>query len=133
LIKCNIDKWIDFGASCTNCKTGIFIEKMNVTQTSNICILALKLFQWKNDDVNKITNVSIKSVPTIKFQIENEQFRVISAIFHVGSSAENGHYTCMVRTENTKWIDIGDLRVQEMNAPRNSKNAYAFILEKINK
>lgn len=100
-------------------------------QTGCVLILVLKLFEYKNCVCSKkITEFKLKSVPTTKLKINNCYFKVISSIIHEGN-IDNGHYTCIVRGDKNKWILVDDNKIQITTWPRNSKNAYMFILQKL--
>ena len=100
-------------------------------RTSNILIIVLKLFEYKDNQSFKIENVKIKSIPNSVVKLRNENFKTLSAIFHHGDSLDCGHYTAMLRNNESKWIKTNDLKVEENNWPRNAKDVYILLLEKI--
>ena len=125
------DTWFYSEASCTKCANGTFLEKNEITRTSDILIIVLKLFELKNGNIIKINDLKIKAVPSSKIRIDNYNYKVLSTIFHIGNTIYHGHYKCMVREDNSKWTLIDDKDIKMSTSwPRNAKDAYIFILEK---
>ena len=131
IIDYNAANWMNSEASCTNCETGTFLEKLEVLRTSNILIIVLKLFGYKDNQTFKIKDLKIKSIPNAVVKLHNENFKTLSAIFHHGDDWDGGHYTAMLRSEESKWIKTDDLEVNKSNWPKNAKDMYILFLEKI--
>ena len=113
IIDFNIGDWIKSEALCTNCTSGSFVEKTEITRASNTLILVLKLYEYKNNKSEKINNLRIKQVPTTVLTIKNYKYRVISTVFHVGNNTHSGHYLYMYFTsDKSKWISADDNTIQ---------------------
>jgi len=59
----------------------------------------------------------------------NVQLNPSSALFHHGSSIEQGHYTSMCR-EDRSWIEIHDAQIKKKQCPKGAKDIYILFLQK---
>jgi len=53
----------------------------------------------------------------------------MNAIFHHGSSIDQGHYISMCR-EGRSWIEIDDAQIKKKQWPKGAKNIYILFLQK---
>ncbi|KYN08154.1 hypothetical protein ALC62_00864 [Cyphomyrmex costatus] len=114
-----------------NCNSTALLEKTSITTTKRVLIIQLLLFKVNNEEVIKITNLNIKSIPSSKICIGDNIYKVNSAILHHGKNIDEGHYTNLLRAKGTKWTSINDLKVEVCKWPRNAMSAYIFFLEQI--
>ena len=91
--------------------------------TSNkTLILQLQLFVVNNYGiVRKINNLQIRNLDKEIVIINNNHYKVKSALFHHGDSIKSGHYTSMLRV-NDHWLNVDDLQVHRTSWPENSKD-----------
>ena len=76
--------------------------------------------------------MQIKGVSSDSYIIAGQNYKPTGAIFYHGLSFDEVHYTCMVRKAN-KQMEANDANICKKNQPRNSKNMYLIILERIQK
>ena len=100
------------GSKCEKCEQkGVLSEvsKANsVTDVSNILIINLKLFKFVNGIIKK-------RLPALKIDLELHHFNTLELkgiIYHDGSYANSGHYTCAVRP-NEQWYTMNDETVSQ--------------------
>ncbi|KYM97006.1 hypothetical protein ALC62_12319 [Cyphomyrmex costatus] len=126
----NFLRWNNVSKLCKNCNSTALLEKTSITITKRVLIIQLLLFKV-NNEVLKITNLHIKSIPSSKICIGNNIYKVNSAILHHGKNINKGHYKNLLRVKGTKWTSVNDLKVEICKWPRSAKNAYIFLLEQI--
>ncbi|XP_078051870.1 uncharacterized protein LOC144478021 [Augochlora pura] len=130
MVSAIFSKWHAFDSPCEHCGSSR-IHKADITSASQLVIIHLKIFSVQNQRVSKINNVNIKAVPTTILHIASKSYRVISAILHHGESINKGHYTCLLRQKNSKWIHADDCNIRPTRWLRGAKDAYMFILDNI--
>ena len=62
----------------------------------------------ESNNIVKLSNCKITNIPNTYINIDNKIYKVSNAIFHHGNSIDEGHYTNMLRKNNT-WIRVDDL------------------------
>lgn len=132
LIEYNFACWKNSEKLCTNCGENSLIEKKEIIITKNIFIFKLQLFKTIDNKTSKITNLNIKSVPTVKICIGTDIYKIISAIFHNGESITDGHYINVVRIKHTEWISINDSKLKNAVGLEMPKMHTFSLLKKIN-
>ena len=133
LIDSEINKKEQISETCDNCSHKNKLRKREIISSGKIVILQLKLFVINNDNLKSIRKqiCNIKSIPSSTLKISGNLYNVVSSIFHHGTTTKHGHYTCMVRN-GKGWVQADDNNVTKKNWPRNGKDAYLFILQKVN-
>lgn len=98
---------------------------------NSIIILQLQLFLvTANYEISKITNFKLKNTENETVLINSKMYKVVSVIFHHGSSIESGHYTNMLR-KNNNWLRINDKQMRQEEWPQHAMDAYILFLEEI--
>ncbi|XP_066598401.1 uncharacterized protein [Prorops nasuta] len=131
LIKQNYSIWIKQKLPCQLCNGTEQLKKVEITTTSKVLIIQLVLFKQVNDQFTKIQQCGIKSIPTTKLRINDNAYKILSAIFHNGTTIDEGYYISMLRHSGSSWIVVDDEKITNTNWPRNAKNIYILFLEKI--
>lgn len=114
---------------CRICKSNNMTLVTDVTSTGSCLIVQLILHSIRDGEIAKITNYSVKGVPTDRPSFCSKQFKVNSAIFHQGKDTAKGHYTCMLRDKTSGWQHVSDSTVDKRRW--NAKDAYIFFLQHI--
>ncbi|XP_070529626.1 uncharacterized protein [Cardiocondyla obscurior] len=78
------------------------------------------------------TRCNISQIPTATVLIAEKSYKVMNAIFHFGSSIEEGNYRSICRQSNS-WIEIDNERIKKRQWPRGAKDLYILFLQKIDK
>lgn len=80
------------------------------------------------NDITKITDLKLSSVPTTTVNIDTLNYQPYAAIFHKGNELESGHYIAYLKQRNSKWICANDMEVCTQRWPMNSKDVYVIVL-----
>ncbi|CAI5760811.1 unnamed protein product [Candida verbasci] len=131
-------------------KKQTFIEKL-----PNVLIIHLKRFSYEESNSNgnagsgivekvkKRINYNNKLIipkELLSNQQQDEEYQLVSVVYHHGSSADAGHYTSDIQT-NDQWYRIDDTVIKEINEDEvmnggteeenNIKNAYILLYSRI--
>ncbi|XP_070528970.1 uncharacterized protein [Cardiocondyla obscurior] len=91
------------------------------------------IFSLKNEKIVKAKRrCNISQIPTAIVLIAEKSYKVMNAIFHYGSSIEEGNYRSICRQSNS-WIEIDNERIKKRQWPRGAKDLYILFLQKIDK
>ncbi|CUM65553.1 uncharacterized protein PRCAT00003199001 [Priceomyces carsonii] len=138
----------------------ILISKQTfIDKTPNVLIIHLKRFSYLKDKDTKIEKIKKKVTyghhltlpPEILSTPNLSNYRLFGVVYHHGSSAEGGHYTCdVLRSSNFReddgsesgkqeeWIRIDDTSISTIGeddaldggSEENTKNAYILFYQK---
>ena len=131
IINDNINNYKNLDINCNDCqiklqnKTKVFIAR------HRIVILQLVLFCMnKSRKITKRTQCKIENIFRSNIYIGNKIYKVTNAIFHYGPNIDSGHYTTMIKQNNT-WFTVEDSKISKSHWPKCSKDMYIIFLEEI--
>jgi len=97
-----------YDKSCKCCGSNDILFKNEVTLTKEIVIIRFIIFSLQNNELVRIPQkFNVSTIPTTKVLLGEQQYKVMSAVFHHGSSIQEGHYINICR-EKRSWIEIDD-------------------------
>ena len=111
---------------CEKCNKNQCCQSKVLTKLSHILIINLNLY----DNYGNKINSKIDIPENVKFN--DKSFELYCALCHHGS-ANRGHYTCSIKSDNIKYI-IDDDVIHELNDDNSSlflKNAYTLFYKSI--
>ena len=93
-------------------------------------IVKLEIFSLNKTGSCRIKNLKVNDVPRTVVTIRNKKFKVISGIFHHGTTVNSGYHDNMIR-QGKDWIKIINKSVKKSPWPRSSKDVYILFLERV--
>jgi len=113
--------------SCERCRKSDILFKNKLTLTKEIVIICLNIFLLQDNKLVKIPQkFNLSTIPITKVLIAEEEYKVMNAIFHYGSSSK---ITSICREERS-WIEIHDAQIKKKQWPRGAKDIYILFLQK---
>jgi len=119
--------------SCEYCTGNDIIYKNEITLTKEIIVIHLILFLSQDDKLMKTTSeFNLRAVPTTKVLIAGQSYKTMNAIFHHGSSINEGHYVSICREGRSSiWVEVDDMQVKKRQWPRGAKDVSIIFLQMI--
>lgn len=128
MIDYNSSLFTDVDRCCTHC-SGKIQENLKLLSTSSVLLIQLAIYNVENRVcIKRDFELLIHNIND-EYLVNNSLFKIVSIIFHHGSSIESGHYTCIVKN-NGSWYSINDNHVQRLSILPTLKDVYLIILEK---
>lgn len=98
----------------------IAVKQLSIEKGPEVLCIQLKRFINADEKINK--HVSFKQIIHMTPFAANDNnlgnrllYKLSSAIIHSGSSAKNGHYTCIAQVSNEKYYSFDDSTVGSKN------------------
>jgi len=124
--------WYQYDKSCENCGKCDILFKNELTLTKEIVIIRFNIFSLQDNKLVKISQkFNLSTIPTIKVLIAEQQYKVINAIFHHGSSIEQGHYTSMCREQRSLGLKFMMRKLRKSNGPEVLKIFTFYFYKKV--
>ncbi|XP_035716636.1 uncharacterized protein LOC118439440 [Folsomia candida] len=107
-------------------------ESMRISLPSNYLILTLSIFN--NNLVKFVCNKITNFADNISFVSNGKKYiyEVVGLICHIGETIKGGHYVCLIRRDNKKWIEYDDNNApRERNVIPSGKDPYVILYRKL--
>jgi len=106
-----------------------FKRKHKITLASGYIVLQLKLFtttscisgQYVS---SKITDFIMKGISSSSLMINKAQYKPVSAIIHIESNSNSGHYIIYLKHTDSTWVCANDTEITEKSLPENGKENF---------
>lgn len=121
---------------CNECQQQSLVVEQNTYDFSvndqHYLVVMLQLF---DDNVQRKCNRAISGFNANKVSIGGKNYKCVGAILHSGNSPQSGHYTCLVRCSDNRWIHINDLNYDDIQYRTrfvpSLKDVYLLFLQKL--
>ncbi|EGD79366.1 hypothetical protein PTSG_09776 [Salpingoeca rosetta] len=119
-------------------------KQLHLERAPPVLLIQLKRYHFDGQQITKLTNhvdftetLTLKqSWLSVKAQAEQEcEYHLHGVVFHIGSLAVQGHYTCSVRS-SCGWLDFNDKkikRIDPMFVYRPAEREQAYMLAYVRK
>jgi len=114
--------WMQSNSACTDCH-GIDEVHKYIVKAGSICNEHMSINQWKTCP----QTTSLTKVPSRRFVVAGQKYKLMAAVSDVVSSAGRGYQYKSILSVSGKWLHCTDLSVSTENWPHGSMSMFYHL------